>query len=477
MYVSVLYRGKAYNINNAIWSDKPGHCGCSELNCTLRDIKDGSICRNTLISHCCKHVIHGSETERAKFSDSTGKLKNKEVVIPIQIADDKADIISDYEALSKEVIHTTESVCLSGDGKKVRVVCSGAKETEGFTDFLGFSFDKKSKCGSLDIISSFVNNYDVGTFSLYRLVHQKYCEGFDQGKNVCPLPIYRGDYWVENSLVKPSHVDEAFRRGGLLYDSHDNPNHSQGIIFYYFWNKTWDKWYSMYSKVSELCTVKENAYSLIWSNNPLVQRKRLLFKEYENIYSARMILEYMMQRADLGFKPENYCLIPMDLDLGRLTLPSFADVLSDKRGVNYSDSQKQLYELAFQKAHLERVRDRIQSQYTEMSVSKMAEILYANEKNDGNIGSVADHMSFSIVCGLFNYFIAVNAFADNYGKLYCDKHKHDSYVQSELDQWFNIFDMCKRNFKGALFSNWLRVMDDLFKWDREMEAMKAKWCR
>lgn len=159
------------------WINKKGVCARQELSCEKRNA-DVS-CFDNLSSHCCKHVVHGSENEKDRFLEATRDKTSK-----IEMTKDDLflnnNVIRKYEDLSRRIIDDSVIVGLSaGMRKEVNFYCVGNNDTAGFVDYLSY-FEYNKSVGGYGIVSTFYKNVDIDSYWMLKVVDE-YCNN----KSIC----------------------------------------------------------------------------------------------------------------------------------------------------------------------------------------------------------------------------------------------------------------------------------------------------
>lgn len=159
------------------WINKKGVCIRKDSSCD-KNIADDT-CLDNLCSHCCKHVVYGSEKEKERFlkaikDGNAGDEKTKDSLLL------NNDVIRKYEGLSRQVIEDSVIVGLSaGARKEVNIYCVGDGNTAGFVDYLSY-FNYTNSAGGYGIVSSFYKDIDVDSYWMLKAVNE-YCNN----KSMC----------------------------------------------------------------------------------------------------------------------------------------------------------------------------------------------------------------------------------------------------------------------------------------------------
>ena len=481
-----VYNGYGYQIDVAEWITKPGRC---EKNiCPLQngyDYRGNPICESTLISHACKHVVYGSPYEKERYSEAVS-LNKKDSFIPPEIRSKEDDVIKNYKELSLQLLKEPVSISLSGEGKKILIVCNGMGKLDGLIDILSFEplpqGDKEprcirssNECRGLGLISSYFINAHYDAFVMYRLVHQRYFEKRKQGKNIAPTVI-RKEYY-EQSINDFPLVDMAFDQGRLYFRNKEDGNYSFGVMFYFFWenNVKSGHLHLLYDKTAPIFLQYQKSSDLFqewYSEKDTKKALKDIIKIDEHVYFARTLLEYIRIIAGPDFDPEMN--VWYDKELEMKALPLLTACMKNNTGSILSEQKSIQYEMILQWQLLERIGNVLESHYKGL-ITKIAAIIAENEQHDDAIGYVADFASYAIANHLMEYYVVSYVFCHNYQTVYKSDTNQSDTIQSDIcekiKKWNANYEECKRILQGRLFKEWCIIFRDLLHVDKTLPIL------
>ena len=480
-----LYDGHGYEIDHVQWISKPGRCAEKEDSCPMGYLDENGEwkCINNLVGHSCKHVVKGSENEKARYKEVMSEWQ-KDEIIPESIQRETDDVINNYEEMSKGVLKAPASVSITGEGKNIRIVCDGTGVLDGSVDFMSFETPWRKEYGSdilmkeederdkhLGIISSYFNISSGDIYVMYRLVYQRYFEKKKRGRNVSPTIRRTEEYSPSDVLPE---LDFAFDQARLFYRDKKDENYSLGAMFYFFWSKyvQTELLKKMYLEMIPAFAEHRKPGHLIWNLPAKSNLSEALTKVkiYEHVYSARTMMEYIEIIGGSEFKPD------MHLWQGNVgALPYITDYLGSRTGAFYKDKAKTQFELIIQRKLLDRIGNVFETRYTAESLSQIADFIVENEIEDGKVGSVADHASYAVAGYLIEYFVALYVFCHNSHEVYKGDSSHCDYdyIREQIRKWNNCRDNCTRVLRGGLFNEWLNVFNDLYHVEKRLAEIES----
>ncbi len=457
-----IYNGNGYDIRQVCWAKKQVECEGNVEYCPLK--KSFGKCEDTLIKHCCKHVINGMQHEKDRYCEVMSECGKKDQ-IPDKIYGKNDQIIKDYEELSSMVIKDPASVSLTYDQKSVRVVCEGADSTDGLAVFMGFektdSFGGQKKKKHLGIVSAYFNMSSIETYVMFRLVYQRYFEKRSYGVHVSPVIGVA----ESSGEIELSTLDFAFSYAEQLYTCQlENP--SLGAVYYFFWEKYVRKHYldELYSGMTNaLVPYRKRKLKQLVLGTEDSQVKAALngLKKFEYIYAARTIVEYISIIAGSEFCPNRK--IVQGEEVG---LPYATDIFSRETGKYYKKSNmEKKYELIIQWKFLNIVGDRFSSIYSTVNLHDLANNISGYEMRGAEEGSIADQVSYSVASHLLRYFLSLFVFCHNFYECYDGQidNEEATKIHREIIKWRRWKVELEDTLKGNLYREWLKIFDDLFR--------------
>lgn len=458
-----IYNGCVYDIRHVDWSEKTGRCDYVSCNGRLKDKTDSEKCQSSLLGHCCKHVINGTDFEKGKFKDASGY----EGDIPDCLYDQSDDVVQCYHDVSKEIVKGANAFSISGEGKTVRITCEGSGKTEGGVDFISIV----EKCWGNDcigynmgIISSFFSGCNSELFFVYRLLFQKYEEKRIMGKNVCCMPLL-----LDREIDIPK-LDFAIKQAPQMYNSKKKDNdYSLAALYIYFFEKYHELHKVFYQNISRIGDLYMNNVDLLIDdisekseeNEKNTSLKKAMILN-EKIYQAHVMMEYILLIEEETFKPfllygEDYC-------------KKLGDYMMEFSGADMQERKKIQCELVLQRRLLFRKFNVVNSHYKKF-MGKLVEVIAENEKVDNGVGSIADYTTFSIVSSLVEYFVILYVFAQNMKEIYGQDHERFKIVRDEYMKWNELFESVHSHEKGVFFEQWWVIFNRLLQVDVRMAEL------
>lgn len=465
--ISFVYKKKGCMISDASWIEKLGQCNLENDDCDMAVKKQEEMrCNSNLVGHCCKHVVNGSSHEKELFLKAVGK---EDAILPRNIRSKNDEIVKQYEKLSESVLQEPASVFLSGDGKYVRIVCEGSGKNGGIVDYLGYG--KRASGGSwrveeypeLGIVSSFFNLNCGDAYVIFRLAHQRYYEHLAKGKNVSTVLLHKG--WssiAENEKISIPLIDQAFDQAALSYYSCPDGNYSAGTLYHYFYNRYNSDLDIMYGEMTEYIDADSKPNKQIWNTEKeQATNIRKIMNRYENVYTARNMMEYLIMIYGPGFTP--------DLNYGIDHLIKLSDYVSSSNPDKHvTEKACKQYEMILQKKHLERVCDSMKAHYSEDAIKSIGDFIAENEREYSEVGGVADHAAFSAAYSLVGFFVSVYVFWRACKEIYRDGICQYKFIQEIIDEWFRTYDRFNVLNGKKLFAEWLDIFDDILQFRSHM---------
>lgn len=190
---------RAFRWGRFRWVEKEGNCNNKDVFCINKISKKN--CTTNLRSHCCKHVVNGTESEKTEFIEfikasrrnsleELSRLDERDVLEEISRLDEKdllekisrldEEVIEIYEILSEWVVEDAIIVGLSVASKnKVNIFCVGNSDTDGFVDYLSEDSKNEHFCG-YGIVSAFYKNIDIDSYWMLKVI-----ENYINNKSLC----------------------------------------------------------------------------------------------------------------------------------------------------------------------------------------------------------------------------------------------------------------------------------------------------
>lgn len=224
-----------------------------------------------------------------------------------------------------------------------------------------------------------------------------------------------GHSWsIDYEDIRLSEIEYAFDQAKLFYRNGQNKdNYSEGAIYHYFHDKYNEKLLEMYDKIASVSAIKDckRPGHIIWDTKKESYNDELknIIKSYENIYSSKTIMDYLLEANNKDFQPRmNYGFERKDYNWG------LVDTLEKNTGRYLQKGNTAvLYEMIVQRRFVERKANVIESHYGTSIIDQILSVLQENEKNNAAVGSIADYSAFMLVSCFADYFKAIYVFTVN----------------------------------------------------------------
>ncbi len=451
----IVLSNLAIDIDEAEWISKTGDCRFKSA-CSYRKTSKGNDkkeCESTLYGHCCKHVVNGDVIEKEKYRLIAKRL-GIDNSIPASVQN-CSSVVENYRKLSREVLKDP-FVSASCDKEKVRIACSGRGATAGMTDFLSFESDDFSgpQYKHLGIISSYFNFSNPELYTLYRLVHKKYFKGINVSTETAPVDVVveeYGDYRRELSQI-----EKALGVGPLLcLNCSSNYDRCVGVVYSYYRDVYSEDLKIFYASIMGELSTLSGINRAMWRDG-IYESKRLneLVKREENIYVSKIVVEYLQLLGISSFMPEIFYG-------GKSSYtPNFAEYFKKTTGRSRKEVRRS--ELNIQSSYVQLKEKNFENHYR---------CITGYFDMNAVIGSIDDHVAFSLVNYLVEYFLAVYVWAYNC----CDEFGPSSIQYGESKKrmriWEGYYDQIKDQTGKRLIVEWLNLFEDIYKIESHMNAV------
>ena len=457
------YHGKRYDVSDADWLEGVKSCQ-SQRRC-------GDECKSCsgLVVHCCKHVVYGTEHEQERYRNVADKLEF-DSAIPSAVRTERDAVVRNYRALSRKVLQYTQAISLTGEGKSFRVACEGHTDTEGLTDYLTFQKNEYRGNTVLGVVSSFFNFSTPETFSMLRLIKQKYFEHQRKGRGVSCVPAASGADFQKQLAYHVPAADYAFSEANTYWPAGDDTGCARAVFFRFLYHKRRDALQSFYWDLWD----EEAYYNAAFYEKDRMQdciaaalqdERSAAYDEayrqlthYQNVYSAW--IAYLSLGRFLA-KGNPVSSLPNDEPVWSLT--PFLQ--------NHQKPEPR--EVFLQLVFLKRMQNTIIKRFSDRHKEIWKE-LEDNEKRDASIGSTADYSAFTLVSAFAISLVAASELRltfdrvfDKRSKTYGDwyrKHKKAlrALLRTTLEAYTEFRNECSGKCASKRLAEWWEIFERIF---------------
>lgn len=455
--------GKAFSLDDVEWADKTGVCDmrfCQNdwEHCEFASGKRNGkfYCETTLLAHCCKHVIKGSNEEQEKFRQIAKSEFGKKGVLPQKISEDKW-VVDIYEDISKEVLKTTTHIGISAANKdKINYFCTGNGVYQGFTDYIELNPSEERMLKST-IVSMYLKDIDINTYWFLICLYERDWLFHNEGISGAELaPVMRKD---ANDIEIS--VDEAIARGREFFIWNNKRSDIQYGSLMYFYSSPREKIGSFYKGIYEetgLCSC--NFYDAINKKENTQKIKEFMIRE-NRTYRNKVIRFFLNE------------ICPLDWSLRtkeekELAMLNYKTYLENAARDKTDDITTEEMELFFLNIYLAEEKNNCINHIAK-GWDKIIETIQSVEHNVNSRFNIVDFTVFYIISSYTYFFIAL------YVKWFLHYKTQIEITQDFIDDirdwkkgYDKILDIAKAPSEDALFwkkkfAEWQLKFDQLYR--------------
>ena len=448
------YQGHRYNCKKSEWSEKQG-VPCVSTDCPLRN--ENGRCKQTIASHCCKHVVKGSVSEQEKYQEFLIKQrKGKNPFIPDRLYSTADDVILNYQDLSSEVLNNPASISLCGDRSAFRIACEG-KDALNVNGFSVYMAPADSKSWSPKIISCYYNHSSPEDYVLHRLIKIRYIDRKMQAKGISSVPIYIN----QNTIAVPN-ADLVFQGAAELCRKNNPDEHSLSrvALYLYYYIKDEEELRTFYSSMENYIDLDISIENMIINiNDPALKEIRNEVKNKLVIYQSKNVTDYLLSVAQDSFDP-------VELSYYREKQDEYLSTIKFKP----NEEQWERLDLLLNRIYLNLRNKNLKQHY--MQLDNIIQEIESNQDKGESCEFVADYSAYFLVSDYIGTVVAAKTLWDKTIECFRSKPTRIMKVISEdilvtlgeYDRFVEATAASKLR-KGSDFTKWRRWLEQLLQID------------
>ena len=464
---SFYYKNKRYTLERTEWAKKAG-ANCKNANCPLRN-KTTQNCESTLLSHCCKHVINGTDLEKEKYRQAATHYCGN-ASISDELSDPEDVTVKNYERLSREVINNPGAICLEGARDQFRISCEGSGEMEGFYDFLQIQSDEYLR--NPNIVSCYYGMSRPEDYSMLRLIRQKYLEKKKYVEGVCCVPTIKEEYGKDKVVIIPN-ADIVFATAHQMLKEGEvnNKDIAQSAA-------AWFLYHNLKCEIERYWFLNElGAYKDYWGDEELTR----LFEDDDAAFHNAI----KDDRNQIAMRLQS-CII-MTVIRGKYKKDLIPENISfyKREWIDeylYPDNSQKKMIMLLLLHHAQQADHVLYEHYTRM-MNPILEEIRENEKMNNGIGSVADYSAYKLVSDHVNAILTARELKRIFTSLNPQKDKNVEQLQIQIRQTIQgIIKKYKQlqttinktdPKENLLVRDWIKFFNELYGMD--FVANRLKW--